>query len=92
MLPNFLVIGAMKSGTTNLCHQMSLHPEIFFSEPKEPCFFSNDDRWQKGLSWYEVHFDAVITEKAIGEGSVNYSKLMEFPRSAERIHDALGGG
>ncbi|MDO3720320.1 sulfotransferase [Marinobacter sp. chi1] len=89
MLPNFIVIGAMKSGTTNLCHQLSLHPEIFISNPKEPCFFSNDDRWQKGLSWYESHFDAVAKEKAIGEGSVNYSKLMEFPSSAERIRQVF---
>ena len=76
MLPNFIVIGAMKSGTTNLCHQLSLHPEIFISDPKEPCFFSNDDRWQRGLPWYESLFDAVTNEKAVGEGSVNYTKLM----------------
>ena len=90
MLPNFIVIGAMKSGTTNLCHQLSLHPEIFISDPKEPCFFSNDDRWQKGLPWYESLFDAVTNEKAVGEGFVNYTKGMEFPSSAERIRDVLG--
>lgn len=91
VLPNFIVIGAMKSGTTNLCHQLSLHPEVYFSDPKEPCFFSNDDRWQKGLPWYEAHFEAVSTEIAIGEGSVNYSKLLEFPLTAERVHEVLGG-
>lgn len=34
MLLNFIVIGAMKSGTTNLCHQLSLHPKTFISDPK----------------------------------------------------------
>ena len=92
MLPNFMFIGAMKSDTTNLSHQLSLHLEIFFREPKEPCLFSSDNPWQSTLSLYKAHFDAVTTEKAIGEGSINYSKLMGFPRSAERIYDVLVGG
>ncbi len=45
----------------------------------------------EGLPWYESLFDAVTNEKAVGEGSVNYTKLMEFPNSAERIRDVLGG-
>ena len=39
-LPDFLVIGAGKSGTTSLHHYLSLHPEIFMSSVKETNFFA----------------------------------------------------
>ena len=90
MLPNFLVIGAMKSGSTSLCHNLSKHPDIFVSDPKEPCFFSNDDIYEKGIEWYESLFAEGKNCKAIGEGSVNYTKKMEFPHSVPRIKKHLG--
>jgi hypothetical protein len=40
MLPNFLVIGAAKSGTTSLYHYLKQHPEVFMSPVKEPLFFA----------------------------------------------------
>lgn len=39
-MPNFLVIGAMKSGTTSLHHYLRQHPEIYVSAVKEPSFFA----------------------------------------------------
>jgi hypothetical protein len=41
--PDFLVIGAQKSGTTDLCHQLARHPGVWFSKPKELYFFCRDD-------------------------------------------------
>lgn len=41
-LPNFLIAGAMKSGTTSLYVYLSQHPSIFMSYPKEPRFFIAD--------------------------------------------------
>ena len=38
-MPNFLVIGAAKTGTTSLHNYLGQHPEIFMSEIKEPGFF-----------------------------------------------------
>jgi len=38
--PNFLVIGAGKSGTTSVYHYLKQHPEVFMSEVKEPNFFA----------------------------------------------------
>ena len=38
--PDFLIIGAMRSGTTSLCHYLGQHPEIFVSGVKEPGFFA----------------------------------------------------
>jgi hypothetical protein len=40
-LPNVLVIGAMKSGTTSLCQDLGLHPDIFLPEDKEPNYLSS---------------------------------------------------
>ena len=50
-LPNnrtidFLIIGAMKSGTTAVAENMNSHPEIFIPESKEPSYFIN---WEKNL-------------------------------------------
>ena len=39
-MPNFLLIGAQKSGTTSLYHYLRQHPEIYLSPIKEPCFFA----------------------------------------------------
>src|SRR5215210_1748036 len=40
MLPNFLVIGAGKSGTTSLYHYLRQHPDVYMSPVKEPLFFA----------------------------------------------------
>jgi len=39
MLPNLVIIGAMKCGTTSLHHYLNLHPEISMSKQKELDFF-----------------------------------------------------
>ncbi|MGH7562994.1 MAG: sulfotransferase family protein [Gemmatimonadota bacterium] len=44
MMPNFLVIGAARSGTTSLYHYLGSHPEIYMSPVKEPNFFA----WEEG--------------------------------------------
>ncbi|NEN89698.1 MAG: sulfotransferase [Okeania sp. SIO3H1] len=38
-LPNFIVIGAAKSGTTSVWSYLKQHPQVFMSKPKEPNFF-----------------------------------------------------
>ena len=40
MLPNFLIAGAPKCGTTSLFHYLNQHPQIFFPQLKEPHYFS----------------------------------------------------
>ena len=39
-MPNFLIIGAMKAGTTALYSYLKQHPEIYMSPVKEPNFFA----------------------------------------------------
>ena len=40
MLPNFLLIGAEKAGTTSIYNYLRAHPEVFMARAKEPLFFA----------------------------------------------------
>ena len=40
--PNFFIVGAPKSGTTAMADYLREHPEVFFSDPKEPFFWCDD--------------------------------------------------
>jgi len=96
-LPNFLVIGAAKSGTTSLHRYLSQHPEIYVVPGKLGCFFAFEGQtpahkgpadWKMDrlavtdLAAYEAHFDGVDGEKAIGEVCAAY---IYHPTAAERI-------
>src|SRR6187399_2211355 len=56
-LPNLIVIGAQKCGTSGLHYYLSLHPEIWMSRPKELNFFLEERNWPRGVDWYRDHFD-----------------------------------
>ena len=56
-LPNLIVIGGLKCGTTSLHHYLNLHPEIAMSRPKELNFFVAELNWPLGPSWYASHFE-----------------------------------
>ena len=87
MLPDFVVIGAMKSGTTSLHYYLSLHPDIVMSNKKEPTFFTREGQWENGVDWYASQFDGEAT--LVGEASPDYTK---FPRHAgvpARMHSVL---
>ncbi|MBL4884096.1 MAG: sulfotransferase [Planctomycetaceae bacterium] len=88
-LPNFFIIGAMKSATTSICDLLSRHPECFIVEPKEPEFFSDDKEYGKGVESYESLFSEVTSQKMIGDGSTGYSKHQLFPNAATRIHSLV---
>ncbi|HEX5447255.1 MAG TPA: sulfotransferase domain-containing protein [Pirellulales bacterium] len=83
--PNFLIIGAMKCGTTSLYELFRQHPEIGMSTEKEPAFFAADDAFARGWGWYESLFAPVADRPARGEASTSYSKRFRFPRAADRI-------
>lgn len=86
MKPNFIVIGAARSGTTSLFQYLDPHPEIFMSQVKELNFFSNEAYWNKGLAWYEARFKEAGQAKAIGEASTSYTKAPFTADVVERIY------
>jgi hypothetical protein len=90
MLPNFLVIGAMKGGTTSLWQYLKSHPQIYLPPKKEIHFFSYKENWSKGISWYEGFFaDAPGSAIAVGEASTTYAKYPLIEGVPERIADVL---
>ncbi len=85
-LPNFLIIGAMKAGTTSLYHYLRAHPQVFMSSVKELDFFAHDPNGSRGLDWYRRQFAAAEAGSvAIGEASTIYTKFPRFPGVPERI-------
>lgn len=85
MLPNFIVIGAPKCGTTTLCDLLAQHPEIFMCTPKEPRFFSHDHVYDKGYAWYKSLFRPGRGSKLIGEGSTSYAVSLSDEIASSRI-------
>jgi Sulfotransferase domain len=84
--PDFIVIGAMKSGTTSLYYYLQAHPEVFMPSIKELDFFTAEMNWKRGWRWYERQFaPAGPQAKAVGEASTTYTKHPEFQGVAKRI-------
>jgi len=79
-LPNFIVIGPGRSGTTWLYNALREHPEIGMASTKETCYF--DAFYHKGLGWYADFFKSYNGRKAIGEVSNTY---IFSPLAARRI-------
>ena len=76
-LPTFIVIGAMKGGTTSLYHYVRDHPETAMPPIKELDFFVDELNWSRGVEWYSEQFAAGGTSEVRGEVSTSYTK---FPR------------
>jgi hypothetical protein len=89
LLPNFLIIGAMKAGTTSLYHYLRAHPEIFMPPVKELDFFAREPREGRGLDWYAGQFSGAGRAIAIGEASTMYTKYPRFPGTPDRIATSI---
>ncbi|MEB3830439.1 sulfotransferase domain-containing protein [Phormidium sp. CCY1219] len=70
-MPDFLIIGTQKGGTTSLYHYLTQHPQIIPAAQKEIHFF--DLNFQRGLDWYNAQFPSVTPgETLTGEASPYY--------------------
>lgn len=87
MLPNLIIIGAMKAGTTSLHNYLDFHPDISMSSVKETNFFSSEDLWRRGSPWYQRHFDP--SAKVRGESSTSYSAFPMRPGVPKRMHSLV---
>lgn len=90
MLPNFLCIGAQKSGTTTLLNQLGRHPDIYMSPARETQFFVLDNLYSQGVHRYEgAFFHGWTGQKAVGEKTPEY---LYDPLVPARIAETLGTG
>jgi hypothetical protein len=70
VLPHFVIVGAMRSGTTALATYLKAHPQVFMSPRKEVHFF--DDHFHEGMQWYSRFFAGAQAGSKIGEATPNY--------------------
>ena len=77
---DFIIVGAMKSGTTSLIHHLGRHPRICIPK-SEVHFFENDANYRKGLGWYEGRIRRHQTEvtTVFGEKTTAYSFHEDAP-------------
>lgn len=103
MIPNFLVVGAAKCGTTSLHEYLNQHPQVFVPEKKECRFFSNLSHFKgpghdqelnatitRSLAEYQALFEPVRDERAIGDISHDY--LYYHDESIRNIKHHLDDG
>ncbi len=86
-LPNFLVIGAQKAGTTSLFHYICQHPQVFENKAKELHFF--DQHYRHGTNWYRSHFPLagrLMSGRCLGEATPYY---LCHPHAPSRIFNLL---
>jgi len=76
MKVDFMIIGAMKCGTTTLSRILAENSDVCFSNPKEPHFFSKSASWKDNLDRYHQMFNH--EGKIYGEGSTTYTSHPHF--------------
>jgi len=102
-LPNFLIVGAAKSGTTSLYYYLKQHPEIYMSDFKEPQFFSFygiqkriflknifpnlENKFIRDWKSYLLLFQNNNDFKVIGEASTSY--LFNYQRVIKNLNEYL---
>jgi hypothetical protein len=82
-LPDFIIVGAMKSGTSTLAHYLENQNGIFMPSDEVHFFDAYGgyaDRWEKGLEWYSALFDDAKESDILGEKTPTYCYLNETPK------------
>lgn len=87
-LPDFLVIGAQKSGSTSLFNYLSLHPQVLPAVQKEIFYFNNE--YSRGENWYRQFFPLRSMLRRggalTGEASTTY---LNSPECAIRVRELI---
>jgi hypothetical protein len=78
MLPDFMIIGAMKCGTTSPYNYLKDHSEIAMSNRKEPSYFCHS--YDRSLSWYESLFPE-REEAVLAKASPTTRSIQSIKRS-----------
>jgi hypothetical protein len=83
-LPNALIVGAAKSGTSSLYAYLAQHPAVCVPKVKELRFF--DNQWDKGARWYAACFEPRAGQSVVLEATPNY---FPHPLAPERVRALL---
>ena len=85
ILPNFLVVGATKSGSSSLYHYLKQHPDIYLPEIKEPLFFINEII--EGLNNNDI---AIKNENLINHLPKTIDDYILLFKKSKYFHKAIG--
>ena len=88
VLPDFIIAGVQKGGTSSLFNYLTQHPSIVPGYKKEVKFF--DGNYHKGIDWYRFNFPLISqmnnADQQTGEASPSY---IFHPLVPQRIKDSL---
>jgi hypothetical protein len=89
LLPNLIIIGAPKAGTSSLHSYLQRHPEVAMSVPKELSYFWRED-WREQRAGYEAKFDFPDNEVRVRGESTPFYTSYPFRRNVpERMHELV---
>ena len=77
-LPEFVIAGMMRCGTTSLSAWLRHHPDVVIPAVKEVHFF--DQNYERGLGWYSEHFRRAGPDQVPGEATPDYVYVPEAVR------------
>lgn len=84
-LPDFLIIGAMKAGTTTMYRDLITNPDIYMPIDKEPeCLVHDNVLTPDGSKVYANHFQPAKPNQTCGEASTAYTKLPDYKNVPQR--------
>ncbi|MEE2907699.1 MAG: sulfotransferase [Planctomycetota bacterium] len=90
-LPSFLIVGAMKAGTTTMFEDLAQHPDIYPPDHKEPGDLNYDAVFESaGRKVYEHNFRKCRSNKMTFEASTYYTMMPTHQGSAQRARSLLG--
>lgn len=86
-LPDFVIVGTCKSGSTSLHQNLRKHPDLYTPSNEVHYFYSRaQGQYDKGREWYEQHFDEAGKEQTVGEKTPLYAYA---PEAASLMHGTL---
>ena len=90
LLPNFLIIGAMKSGTTSLYDDLKTSSQFYLPDNKEPAILVKAKNKEEALKQYRLHFKDSERDSIRGEASTYYTMQPLFPDVSKFAKDVIG--
>jgi len=89
-LPNLLIIGAMKSGTTGVFMDLCRHPQVYVPQDKEPHALISDQVFtDEGRAAYAEHYGDASDGQLLCDASTVYSKRPDIEQVARRAVEVL---
>jgi hypothetical protein len=88
-LPDFLIVGAQKAGTSSLHAYLAEHPSVIGPFTKEVHYFDDEENYARGLAWYRSHFPFAFATRNRHQTFESSPKYLFFPWASDRIAQNL---